>query len=404
MASRYMLPYMRSSSSLDRAEIMSTTPSTRSSVPLGFSSIYVSIDTNEIHEYHHNSHNHNQLGQSQSSRRPLGQIPAVHHENTARPKALQRVPVRIFDHSTGRYVRSTGPARPTPASDVRQPWESHVELIHSVDSLISRAPRSWYDVGHYLCWPGPAFHPPFLDSTTLENSRLAPRRPQGPASRLRPVRNSSSLVSLAEIAIRFGIEPDAIQTLNASAEKLRALRFIVLYEGGNHNSGCYGHLVVSAKVNLHLLPGYELPYPDQDVQMSEHEHSDFSNVLDCDFIDLRRRTVSPASRAGMIPCSSIDLSPPSLAQYGTPSSAKDATEASNLPPITVFSQYWFSHQPDAFKFLGDFEIEETEFFAPKSPALVRMLEQKSGGRASKADLEREWAKIKLVRHEINGNL
>lgn len=47
-------------------------------------------------------------------------------------------------------------------------------------------------------------------------------------------------------------------------------------------------------------------------------------------------------------------------------------------------------------FLGWFETEETEFFAPGSSDLVKMLEQRSG-RASKEDLENEWAKMKLVR-------
>lgn len=54
-------------------------------------------------------------------------------------------------------------------------------------------------------------------------------------------------------------------------------------------------------------------------------------------------------------------------------------------------------------FLGLFEIEETEFFAPGSSDLAKMLGQRSG-RASKEGLENEWAKVKLVKQERSDNV
>ncbi|KAH0445764.1 hypothetical protein KCU90_g139, partial [Aureobasidium melanogenum] len=180
--------------------------------------------------------------------------------------------MRVFDRSTGQYVRPVGPARSNSALEARQSLRGHIEHMHGVDPLISRAPRPWYAVGQYLCWPGPLDHPLSLDITALENARLIPTQPQAPVNRLRPVGNVSRLVSLTEIATRFGVEQDAIQTLNASAAKSGALKFIVLLENDKSDDhGCYRRLVVSAKVNLHLLPGHELPYPDQDFGEFEHE-------------------------------------------------------------------------------------------------------------------------------------
>ncbi|KAH0148314.1 hypothetical protein KCU67_g11499, partial [Aureobasidium melanogenum] len=264
--------------------------------------------------------------------------------------------------------------------------------MHGVGPLISRAPRPWYAVGQYLFWPDPLDHPLSLDFTALENSRLIPTQPQAPPSRLRPVRNVSRLASLTEIATRFGLEQSAIQTLNASVEKPGALKFIVLFENErNHNHGCYRQLVVFAKVNLHLLPGHELPYPDQAAGEFEHEHNGHNKVFpDSDRIGPRSRAVSAASSSSDL------LAPPPSAQSDTPPSLSNATEASNLQSIAIFSQGRSSRQSKAFNFLGWYEIEETEFFAPNTSALVKMLEQRNG-RASKEDLESEWAKIGLMR-------
>lgn len=406
MASRYVPPHILSSSNLAQPNTLSTAHAPRKSELLGFSNIHVFIDNNDISEYNYNSHNHNPQSQPQSvfTQRSLDQIPVVNHEMTTHPRAMSRLPMRVFDRSTGQHVRPIGLARSSSALEVRQSWSGHIEHAHGADHLLSGTPKSAIAVGNYLCWPDhplPPLRPLPLDIFTLENFRLIPTRPPAPTSRLTPATKVSSLVSLSEIATRFGVKRDAIQTLNASGEKPGALKFVVLFENDNHNYGCYRRLDVFAKTNLHLLPGHELPYPDQDGGLSENEHNDAGTVLqDFDLLVLRSGAVSTASLRNEIASSSSDGSTPhSSTQSEKHPSLRGAAEASDPAPISVFHRFRSSDRPKAFRSLGLYEVVEIEFFAPESLALVKMLEQRSGGRASKADLECEWAKVKLVRQE-----
>ncbi|KAG9515382.1 hypothetical protein KCU93_g9507, partial [Aureobasidium melanogenum] len=388
MASKYVPSHITSSRNLALADAMSTTCATGNLEPLSLSNIHVSIDTDANPHYHYNPHNINPLGQSQSGHQTFHPTAAISHDIPTAPTVGSGLHTRIYDRSIGRYVRPMGPARSDSAIEARQSSSGHIEHMHGVDPLISRAPRPWYAVGRYLFWPDPLDHPLSLDFTALENSRLIPTQPQAPPSRLRPVRNVSRLVSLTEIASRFGLEQSALQTLNASVEKPGALKFIVLFEHErNDNHGCYRQLVVFAKVNLHLLPGHELPYPNQAAGEFEHEHNGHNKVFpDSDRMGPRSRAVSAASSSSDL------LTPPPSAQSDTPPSLSNATKASELQSIAIFSQGRSSRQSKAFKFLGWYEIEETEFFAPNTSALVKTLEQRNG-RASKEDLESEWAKI-----------
>ncbi|KAG9659169.1 hypothetical protein KCU61_g4544, partial [Aureobasidium melanogenum] len=393
MTSRNVPPHIDSPRNLAIADATNTTNAMRGSESLSFSNIHVSIDTNNNSDYNHNPHNTNPLGQIQSGRQTPHPTAEISHDIPTAPRARPR---RIFDRSAGRYVRPMGPARSNSALELRQASRGHVEHMHSGDSLTSRTPTSWQAVENYLSWLGPLVRPMSLDTTALENPRLIPTQPQVPISRLRPVRKISKLVSLTDIATRFGVEQVAIQTLNASADEPGALKFIVLFENErNDNHGCYHQLVVFVKVNLHLLPGHDLPYPDHGAGDPEHEHDDHSNVFpDSDPTDLRSRAVSAASSLSVV------LTPPFSTQSNTPPPLSNATEASDVQPVAIFSQVRYSRQSKAFQFLGWYEIEETEFFAPKTSALVKMLEQRSG-RASRVDLESEWAKIRLLR-QIRG--
>lgn len=385
---------------------MSTTNSTRESEPLNFSEISVITDTNDIPKYNHNSQNSNEMDLPQSSGRTLDPTAAFSHGIPPAHGVEARLPVRRHDRSSGRYVRPMGPARPNSALESRQSFKGHVEHTHGVAPWITGPPRWWFAVGNHPCWPGSPGHPFSLDLAALENSRLIPTRSQAPTSFLRPVKKTSKVVSLTEIAVRFGVERNAIQTLNASAEESNALKFIVLSENDNHNSGCYRRLDMYAKCNLHLLPGYELPYPDQDAGVSGTEHSDRSNVFqDFDLLDLRSRAVSPAcTRAEVTSFSSFMLTQSSSTQSDMPLPSRQATEASDVPLVAVFSQERPSNRAKAFHSRGWYEIEETEFFAPKSSALIKMLEQRGGGKASREDLEHEWAKVRLVRQEASGDV
>ncbi|KAG9592589.1 hypothetical protein KCU77_g6930, partial [Aureobasidium melanogenum] len=363
MTSKYVPPHIDSPRNLATADT-NTTNAMRGSESLSFSNIHVSIDTNNNSDYNHNPHNTNSLGQIQSGRQTPHPTAEISHDIPTAPRARPR---RIFDRSAGRYVRPMGPARSNSALELRQASRGHVEHMHSGDSLTSRTPTSWQAVENYLSWLGPLVRQISLDTTALENSRLIPTQQQV-----------------------------AIQTLNASAEEPGALKFIVLFENErNDNHGCYRQLVAFAKVNLHLLPGHDLPYLDHGAGDPEHEHDDHSNVFpDSDPTDLRSLAVSAASSLSVV------LTPPFSTQSNTPPPLSNASEASDLQPIAIFSQVRYSRQSKAFQFWGWYEIEKTEFFAPKTSALVKMLEQRSG-RASRVDLESEWAKIRLLR-QIRG--
>ncbi|KAG9841206.1 hypothetical protein KCU77_g10100, partial [Aureobasidium melanogenum] len=334
MPSRCMPPHINSSRNLALADATSTTCAKRDPGPLSISNIHGSINTTADADYNYNLHTTNPLGQSQSGHQTVHPTAAISHGIPTISTAKSRPHMRVFDRSTGQYVRPVGPARSNSALEARQSLRGHIEHMHGVDPLISRAPRPWYAVGQYLCWPGPLDHPLSLDITALENARLIPTQPQAPVNRLRPVGNVSRLVSLTEIATRFGVEQDAIQTLNASAAKSGALKFIVLLENDKSDDhGCYRRLVVSAKVNLHLLPGHELPYPDQDFGEFEHEYNGHNKVFpDSDRTGPHSRAVSAVSS------SSVVLTPLSSAQSDTPPLLSNATEASELHPIAIFSQ------------------------------------------------------------------
>jgi hypothetical protein len=210
----------------------------------------------------------------------------------------------------------------------------------------------------------------------------------------------SHLVSLTEIATRFGLARDNIHTLNACSYAPDNLKFIVLFENDDQNRG--RDVVIYAKTNLHLLPGHELPYPDQVYEQPEDEYDDCSDTCSVsDLIDLRSRAVSAASlRVEVSSTSSGIPTPPSSTHSNTVSFPPDeGTETGDYLPIALFSRVRPGQQGRAFESLGWYEIEETEFFAPRTIELFRMLGERIGWKSkpSKAGMECEWAKIKLVR-------
>jgi hypothetical protein len=170
-----------------------------------------------------------------------------------------------------------------------------------------------------------------------------------------------------------------------------------------HDDQNHGHdVVIYANTNLHLLPGHELPYPDRIHEQSEDEHDNFSDISSVsDLIDLRSRAVSAASlRVEVSSASSGVPTPPSSTQSDIDTSPPaEGTETGDYPPIALFSRVRRDQQGRAFEFLGWHEIEETEFFAPRTIELLRMLGERTGWKVtpSQAEMECEWAKIKLVR-------
>jgi hypothetical protein len=170
------------------------------------------------------------------------------------------------------------------------------------------------------------------------------------------------------------------------------------YDDQNRN----GDVTIYAKTNLHLLPGHELPYPDQVHEPSEDEYKDCSDTSSVsDLIDLRSRAVSAASlRVEVSSASSGIPTPPSSMHSDTDSSPPaEGTETGDYPLIALFSRVRPDQQGRAFEFLGWYEIEETEFFAPRTIELFRMLGERTGWKStpSRAGMVFGWAKIKLVK-------
>ena len=209
-------------------------------------------------------------------------------------------------------------------------------------------------------------------------------------------------MSLADIAARFGLARDCIHTLNACSYAPATLGFIVLNEADDRIRD--PHLVVYAKTNLHLLPGHELPYPDQAKEELENEpdsHSDtYSNS---DLIDLRSRAGSVASLKVELSCpSSVTSIPSSSVQWNSVQHPpSNEMRSADLSPVAMFSRVQSGQQGRTFEFLGWYELEETEIFAPRTFELFRMLGERYDWRStpSAAGMQCEWAKITLVKQE-----
>jgi len=214
-----------------------------------------------------------------------------------------RTPVVIFDRSTSQFVRPmrpSGPRRSRSALNVRIPSRDLTATLHSIENRLLEVPSAWYASGPHLYWPcvPQGFDPRRLTNHLSSHTISTPRW----ASVTRPKPNSDTphLVSLADIATRFGLARDCIHTLNACSYAPATLGFIVLNEADDRIRD--PRLVVYAKTNLHLLPGHELPYPDQAQEELGNESDSYSDTYsNSDLIDLR-------SRAGSVVSLKVELS------------------------------------------------------------------------------------------------
>ncbi|KAH0285307.1 hypothetical protein M436DRAFT_60038 [Aureobasidium namibiae CBS 147.97] len=296
------------------------------------------------------------------------------------PEAMLGPPAVIFDRSTSQFVRPmrpSGPRRSRSALNVRVSSRDFTTTQHSIENRLLEVPGAWHASGPYLYWPcAPKdFNPRRLTNHLSSHTISTPR--WASVTRPRPDSDTPHLVSLVDIAARFGLACDCIHTLNACSYAPTTLRFIVLNEADGRIRD--PHLVVYAKTNLHLLPGYEYPYPVQAQEGFEHEHNDVSDMYsDSDLIDLRSRAGSAASlRAELSSPSSVASTPASSVQWdNVQPSPSDEMGSAGLSPIALFSRVRSGQQGRTFEFLGWYELEETEFFAPRTFELFRML----GGR------------------------
>ncbi|KAI4765401.1 hypothetical protein E4T52_01791 [Aureobasidium sp. EXF-3400] len=372
MIPRYVPPHIRNRRSWTPADTANTAHATRVPEPLSFSPIHVSIDTDEPNS---GFQTHLLPDRSQTSHQFHNPIAAMRRDIPTAPMATLRAPVTIFDRSTGRFVRprrSSGPRRSISALEARVSTRYPTATMHGLSNPHSISTPRWASV----------------------------TRPE-------PNNNMPHLVSLAEIATRFGLELDAIHTLNACSYARDVLKFIVLFEIDTRDRD--RDLVIYAKTNLHLLPGHDLPYPDQVHEQPDDESDGWSDVYsESDLIDLRSRAGSAASLRVEVSSSSPAVSTPSSSTQSDTvlSPPGDGTGSSEFPPIALFSRVRPGQQGRAFEFLGWYEIEETEFFAPRTFELFRMLAERNDwqGTPSRAGMQCEWAKIRLVKQEGDGNV
>jgi hypothetical protein len=400
MIPRYVPPHIRNRRDWTPAYTASTAHATRELEPLSFSPIHVSIDSNEPNRRLQIRYLPDRFHSSHQSHNPIA---AMRRDIPTAPRAMLRAPVTIFDRSTGRFVRPMRPARPRrsrSALDVRVSMRDTTATMHRMDPSLSQAPNAWHSSGPHTYWPSlprsVSSRPPTVlaDRHTISIPRWAS------VTRPEPNRNMPHLVSLAEIATRFGLEIDAMHTLNACSYARDVLKFIVLFEIDNRDHD--RDVVVYAKTNLHLLPGHDLPYPDQVHEQSDDESDSWSDIYsESDLIDLRSRAGSATSLRVEASSSSSAVSTPSSSTQSDTilPPPGDGTGSSDFPPIALFSRVRPGQQGRAFKFLGWYEIEETEFFAPRTFELFQMLAERSDwqGTPSRAGMECEWAKIRLVK-------
>jgi hypothetical protein len=406
MFPRYIPPHIRNRRDLTPLGTASTAPATREPESLSFSPMHVYINTNDNARFT-SPPTHDSQHPSQRSHRAYQPTAAMQREIPTAPRAMLRAPRDVHDHSTGHSNQTTGPLgqrRSRSALGVRYSSRESTVPMHSARFRLSGGFNPWHASTSHLHWPGLPQSPSTRQITNLLNARTISTSRWASVTRPGPSRNAPHLVSLTEVATRFGLARDAIHTLNASSYAPDVLKFIVLFE--NHNRGVERHLVVYAKTNLHLLPGHDLPYPDQVQEQPEDEYDYCSDVYsESDLIDLRSRSVSAASLRVEVssPSSGVPTPPSSTDSDRALPSPDGGTWTSAFPPIAIFSRLRPDPRSRAFEFLGWYEIEETEFFAPGTSELSQVLGERSGWRTtpSQADMGCEWAKIRLVKHEAS---
>lgn len=321
------------------------------------------------------------------------------------PEAILRAPATIFDRSTGQFVRPmrpSGPRRSRSALNLRATSRDFSATLQTIQNRLAEVPRAWEPSGPYLCWPRlPQNFSPGQSSRPLNSDTVSTPRWVS-VTRPRPDSDTPHLVSLADIATRFGLARDCISTLNACSYARNTLKFIVL----NENDGWIvdRHLLVYSRTNLHLLPGHELPYPDQAQEELENEYDYCSDIYsDSDLIDLRSRAGSATSlRVELSSPSSVVSSPLcTMRSDNARPPPGDEVRSAELSPVALFSRVRNGQQGRTFEFLGWYELEEAEFFAPRTPELFQMLGERCAWRSipSGALGQCEWARIKLVRQE-----
>lgn len=327
----------------------------------------------------------------------------MRRDGSTAPEAMLRAPVTVSDRSTSQFVRPMRPSRlrrSRSALNVRAPSSDFSATLRMIENRLAEIPGAWHASGPYLYWPR------LPQNLSQAASPLNPHTVSTPrwASVTRPRSDSDTphLVSLADIATRFGLARDRVRTLNACSYRPDTLKFIVLNEA---NGWIYDrHVLVYAKTNLHLLPGHELPYPDHAQEALENEYDDHGGFCpESELIDLQSRAGSPTSLRVELssPSSVVSTAPSSMRSNNVQIPPDDVVRSPDLSPVALFARVRSGQQGRVYEFLGWHDLEETEVFAPRTLELFRMHGERCAWRSTPSEevMQCAWAKIRLVRQE-----
>ncbi|KAI5205037.1 hypothetical protein E4T39_03158 [Aureobasidium subglaciale] len=398
MVARYIPPYLRSTPNSSPANIGATH---QASIPghHDISTIHVSRDSNRRIPSHYSPCDFEL--EAQSYTRHLRRLAKVTPQRDT-PIVMRSMVVDPVTPSTpltgtSSHAGFVVPMSANPYQTLGRPrrfWEP--ETPYGCECRMGVMLPTVSSVNYGLRPQARSFVPPVPKLPMVIGSPQKPRSlSYTPASRPYPAAKAPALLSLADIAMLFGLKGKGVKhTLNASGDQPGKLKFVLLNKSASRNWS--RHQVIHAKTNLHLLPGYDLPYPDAEDEDLALEYDSSYSITD--LIDFRDRTVSRASmRVEVSSASSAASTPPSSIGSEKGSSGETTTEANDFPPISLFAKVESLGPKRAFKFLGTFELAEIEFFAPNTVELMEMLDERADNMTWGKGLNTEWAKIKLVK-------
>jgi hypothetical protein len=238
-----------------------------------------------------------------------------------------------------------------------------------------------------------------------------------PAARAEPPPTvDDSLYSLREIEHHYWQDADSLlgykvsTTLHDSAKTPGSLSYVLLFKGANPRWEQEG--IIFTKSNLRFLPAEFAEAnananPDNGVE-DEHEYVVVrpAPTADGDTGD----TITSGAAAETTANTTTELT------ASEKSKEKEAASIASAAPVAVFDQKSStrSEHKRSFAFEGYYRISRIEFVEPRSPELVRLLEQKwgpasnargwgGGKQRSKEDwaksLRLRWAVIKMEKDE-----
>ncbi|KKY28629.1 hypothetical protein UCRPC4_g00435 [Phaeomoniella chlamydospora] len=207
----------------------------------------------------------------------------------------------------------------------------------------------------------------------LQLDATSPNKIQGPKA------NGDSgqdqpLHTIDEIHTHYHNEQGSHTTLNESPTTSGKLAYIILFR--NANPRWQSGRTIYAKTNIHLLPGYDKYFKDDDSSSSSKgkNHEDRTTNLD---IDRGQHEDGNSSIR-------------STCQHSPPIDDQEKKSPTNNGPIPVFLEVTKKRQTRKFLYYGYWDLAKIDFLKPRSPGLVRMLQQKWSGHISNQTRKSEW--------------